>query len=86
VGSYPANALGLYDMHGNLWEWCNDWYGAYGEIVTDPVGAGADGVRVIRGGSWISVARYCRAALRRGFDPSSVSYNLGFRVVRSSAP
>jgi formylglycine-generating enzyme required for sulfatase activity len=86
VGSYLANAFGLYDMHGNLWEWCNDWYGTYSGTVTDPVGAGAGSGRVIRGGGWNFVATYCRSADRFGYDPSNASCYLGFRVVRSSAP
>jgi sulfatase modifying factor 1 len=86
VGSYPVNAFGLYDMHGNLWEWCNDWYGTYGGTVTDPVGAGAGSYRVFRGGSWYSGAWGCRSAIRYGNDPSYGNNYLGFRVVRSSAP
>jgi formylglycine-generating enzyme required for sulfatase activity len=86
VGSYPANAFGLYDMHGNVWEWCNDWYDPYGGTVTDPVGAGAGSYRVIRGGSWNFVADYCRSAFRLTIDPSTAASFQGFRVARSSAP
>jgi formylglycine-generating enzyme required for sulfatase activity len=86
VGNYPygANAFGLYDMHGNQWEWCNDWYGLYGGTVTDPVGPGAGSGRVFRGGSWDDDARSCRSADRSGIDPSYALINLGFRFARSS--
>jgi formylglycine-generating enzyme required for sulfatase activity len=83
VGGYPTNAFGLYDMHGNLWEWCNDWYGLYGGTVTDPIGAGAGSYRVMRGGGWYSIALYCRSAIRNDNYPHS-STNLGFRPVRST--
>jgi formylglycine-generating enzyme required for sulfatase activity len=86
VGSYPANAFGLYDMHGNLYEWCNDWYDTYGGTVTDPVGAAAGSYRVFRGGGWGDAAGGCRSAIRNRYDPSGASPDLGFRVVRSSAP
>jgi formylglycine-generating enzyme required for sulfatase activity len=86
VGSYPANAFGLYDMHGNLFEWCTDWYDSYGGTVTDPVGAGSGSGRVIRGGGWRADPGNCRAAFRYGIDPSDANIYLGFRVVRSSAP
>jgi formylglycine-generating enzyme required for sulfatase activity len=84
VGNYPANAFGLHDMHGNEWEWCNDWYGLYGGTVTDPVGAGSGSYRVFRGGSWPFDARYCRSANRGRDVPSPANGDLGFRVVRSS--
>jgi formylglycine-generating enzyme required for sulfatase activity len=86
VGSYPANAFGLYDMHGNLWEWCNDWYGTYGGTVTDPTGPGAGSCRVTRGGYWFSYAQSCRSALR-GYDlaiPINADSSIGFRPVRSA--
>jgi formylglycine-generating enzyme required for sulfatase activity len=83
VGSYPANAFGLYDMHGNLYEWCNDWWGPYGGTVTDPVGAGAGDYRMVRGGSWGSYALYCRSARRSDYGPYYVSSLIGFRPVRS---
>jgi formylglycine-generating enzyme required for sulfatase activity len=83
VGSYPANAFGLFDMHGNLWEWCNDWYGTYGGTVTDPVGAGAGSFRVIRGGSWDYRAQYCRSDFRFYGVPGR-SDSFGFRPVRST--
>jgi formylglycine-generating enzyme required for sulfatase activity len=85
VGSYPANAFGLYDMHGNLWEWCNDWWGTYGGTVTDPVGAGAGSYRVIRGGSWDVIAQYCRSASRSYAYPVNSRYIIGFRPVRSTS-
>jgi formylglycine-generating enzyme required for sulfatase activity len=84
VGSYPANAFGLYDMHGNLREWCDDWYGLYGGTVTDPVGPGAGSYRVVRGGDWGSSARGCRSAHRADRSPFDAWAFLGFRPVRSA--
>jgi len=82
VGSYPPNAWGLYDMHGNVWEWCEDWYGNYpgGEVV-DPTGPATGSKRVIRGGNWFLMGRYCRAADRMHDFPGSKADSLGFRVV-----
>jgi len=83
VGSYPANAFGLYDMHGNLHEWCNDWSGTYGGTVTDPVGAGAASFRVLRDGYWYYNAQYCRSAARSYSNPDYSGRDVGFRPVRS---
>ena len=90
VGSYLPNAWGLYDMHGNVWEWCLDWYDSYSTTsASDPVGAGAGSDRVLRGGYWgNNNARFCRSA-QRGTDspsdanhtPSSVRDHIGFRAV-----
>jgi formylglycine-generating enzyme required for sulfatase activity len=88
VGQKKPNAWGLYDVHGNLWQWCADWYGDYPKgAVTDPQGAASGSRRVLRGGCWFSSPEHCRAAYRVSIDPGSrlSSYGYGFRVVVSLA-
>jgi formylglycine-generating enzyme required for sulfatase activity len=83
VGSYPVNPFGLYDMSGNVWEWCNDWYGPYPSgSVTNPTGAQSGEVRIIREGTWDNKAYKLRAAYRGRFESPDGDYGLGFRVVR----
>lgn len=84
VGSYLPNQWGLYDMHGNMEEWCLDWDGTYPGTVTDPAGAASGSYRVLRGGSWYSNrARRCRSAYRNYNCPSRRAYSYGFRLSRT---
>jgi formylglycine-generating enzyme required for sulfatase activity/DNA-binding beta-propeller fold protein YncE len=87
VGSYPANALGLFDMHGNVWEWCADWYGPYPQgSVTNPPGPAEGSRKVVRGGCFIFSATDCRAARRLPAELQGFGQILpicGFRLARS---
>lgn len=85
VGSYPPNPWGFYDMHGNLWEWCEDWYGEYPEgDVRDPKGPAEGEMHVIRGGSWYFDGNSSRCALRYTHAPIHDGFSLGFRLVREA--
>jgi formylglycine-generating enzyme required for sulfatase activity len=84
VGQKASNELGIYDMSGNVWEWCSDWYGDYSSgNQTNPKGPTSGYSRVIRGGGWDYIARDCRSANRGIFTPGSGGYYLGFRLVLS---
>jgi formylglycine-generating enzyme required for sulfatase activity len=87
VGGKLPNGWGLYDMHGNVHEWCLDWYGDYqGGSVSDPQGPQSGTFRVRRGGGWEYIAGRCRSANRDGNSPSITHDYLGFRVALSSVP
>ncbi|MCP4695933.1 MAG: SUMF1/EgtB/PvdO family nonheme iron enzyme [Gammaproteobacteria bacterium] len=85
VGGKLSNAWGLYDMHGNVWEWVQDWHGDYSsEALTDPSGPGAGSARVLRGGSWGGDADDCRSAYRGyWYGPGNRDGNTGFRLART---
>jgi formylglycine-generating enzyme required for sulfatase activity len=83
VGTKQPNSLGLYDMSGNVWEWCWDWFGDYSSgSQTDPTGVSSGPARVFRGGGWNYSAADVRAAGRSSYTPLGRDYSLGFRLVR----
>jgi formylglycine-generating enzyme required for sulfatase activity len=87
VGSYPANSFGLRDMHGNVWQWCADWYDkdTYGKSPSsDPTGPANGSFRVLRGGSWQESGQDCRSAKRHHSLPGYRNHAYGFRVVSIS--
>jgi formylglycine-generating enzyme required for sulfatase activity len=81
AGSFPPNGFGLYDMHGNVWEWCSDWHDSYANAKNqDPTGPDSGTCRVMRGGCWLTVPVNCRSAYRNRTSPVGHRYSVGFRV------
>ena len=81
VGRFPANAWELHDMHGNVYQWCQDWYGEYPQKdVLDPPGPEKGERRVLRGGSWLNYPPNCRSAFRYASEPANRNMNFGFRL------
>ncbi|MDO9311874.1 MAG: formylglycine-generating enzyme family protein, partial [Nitrosomonas sp.] len=81
VKSLPPNPWGLYEMHGNVWEWCADWYEEYPtQAVTNPLGPDKDASRVLRGGSWSFIGRNTRSANRGRLEPDLRYNGIGFRL------
>jgi formylglycine-generating enzyme required for sulfatase activity len=84
VGSYKPNPFGLYDLHGNVWEWCEDWHGEYPFAVTDPKGPATGNRRVMRGGCFFDNALKAGSSFRHGLAPDPGEYRVGFRLARTA--
>ncbi|MBD3349700.1 MAG: SUMF1/EgtB/PvdO family nonheme iron enzyme [Candidatus Eisenbacteria bacterium] len=84
VTQKSPNNWGLSDMHGNVWEWCWDWYASYGGAATDPCGPDSGSLRVYRGGCWGEGAQHCRSAYRRNCSPSGRYDYMGMRLARTA--